>query len=101
MEPREEISVALDGEFVISLPANATGGYLWSIIDVSPGDVVSPVDWVFQTRETQPGAGTLQVFRFVASRPGRATIRFQYARPWEENSEPKLSANYVVVVPEG
>ena len=74
-----------DGDLVIALAGNPTTGYEWSCeVD---GDCVSGGDYEYlqdAAAEDMVGVGGVFTFRFTPTKAGTATLRFDYARSWED-----------------
>jgi inhibitor of cysteine peptidase len=66
----------------LALPENPTTGYRWRIIaDGAP--VLRPQADDFAPGRAVPGAGGTRHWAWQAAQPGEATLRLDYARPWE------------------
>jgi inhibitor of cysteine peptidase len=70
---------------VIELPENITTGFSWRIDrDASEGlDLLAITDGGHKRGENRPGASGTHRWTLRALNPGRATIQFDYRRPWE------------------
>jgi inhibitor of cysteine peptidase len=70
---------------VIELPENITTGFSWRIDrDASQGlDLLAITDGGHKRGESRPGAPGTHRWTLRALNPGRATIQFDYQRPWE------------------
>ena len=97
-EPKP-ITVAVGGEFKITLQYNASTGYQWQF--------VNPPDEKFLkllTTEYKPaasklvGAGGDEVWTFKATGEGKTRLELGYVRPWEKGKAPAQSTNFVIVV---
>lgn len=79
------IRLAPGGSRAIELPENPSTGYTWRIDrDASEGlDRVAIRDDGHKRGANMPGAPGTHRWTIRAVKPGRATIRFDYQRPWE------------------
>lgn len=85
----------------IALMANASTGYQWQVVsDGAPalarttGPATPPP---MDTQPPMPGAPSIARWWFRAERPGEATVRLEYSRPWEK-APPVEVAEYRVLV---
>jgi predicted secreted protein len=81
-DSHEDVSVAVGEEFQISLEANPSTGYSWSLAEPLPS-------WLKQTAKTSvaanpglPGGGGTEYWTFRATASGNTTLTFQYMRSW-------------------
>jgi inhibitor of cysteine peptidase len=72
----------------IALTSNASTGYQWELIaDGAPvltrttGPATPPP---MDTQPPMPGASSIARWWFRAEKPGQATVRLEYRRPWEK-----------------
>jgi inhibitor of cysteine peptidase len=84
--------------FTVTLKANPTTGYQWSVIDFNK-TLFTLAGKAYQKPKTNLiGAGGNMVFTFQLNKgqvyPKKATMSFSYARPWES----KVKANNQQVV---
>lgn len=82
--------------FTISLAANPTTGYQWSVIGFDK-EILSVTSSVYQRPNTHLiGAGGAMLFTFSLNKgktyPKTMNILFQYARPWEKNKAGMLQS---------
>jgi predicted secreted protein len=93
-EDNPTLSTKVGEEFEIRLRSKMTSGFAWqALYDSQTFD--------FLGRETvnvsdRPGASADEVLRFRAKLPGRHTVTFALARPWEKGARDSLV--YTVVV---
>jgi inhibitor of cysteine peptidase len=76
--------------FVVSLPANPTTGYQWSIVEFDKNLLTLSASH-FETNKTDRiGAGGDMIFTFLLlpnkNYPKHTEIKFKYARSWEQNT---------------
>jgi len=97
------ISVPLGKSVKISLEGNPTTGYLWKT-DKITGEALRQVGEPAYVQKKPPGGrqtvggGGTFAFTFLAVKPGKATVRLAYARPWEKNKPPIRSFTATVNV---
>ncbi len=79
----EEVGVPVGQEFTIDLASNPSTGYSWVLAGSLP-------DWLQQVDKTYvadnpglPGGGGTEHWTFRATKPGSATLTFQYKRRGE------------------
>jgi inhibitor of cysteine peptidase len=83
------LELAVTQELRVRLPANPSTGYAWSFT-LEPAGILAPLGEPAFSPDSPgvPGAGGVETFRFLAVRDGRATLRFDYTRPWEGDVPP-------------
>ena len=85
------VTVDVGEEVLVTLPANRTTGFRWLVRDSAlpalrlEGDAEYLQD---STRARLTGVPGVETFRFTAVEPGRASLRLDYARPWETSVAP-------------
>ena len=87
--------------FTVSLEANHTTGYSWSLDGKEDSKVVRKVsnDYVSDTHlPGMVGYGGTENWEFRAERPGRTVLHFVYRRPWEKDGVPGQERSIKVVV---
>lgn len=72
----------------VLLRSNPTTGYVWTRGAAAPDGLVLIDSTFTPPAGTAVGAPGQQQFRFLASQPGRATLRLVYVRPWETGVQP-------------
>ncbi len=96
-----EVELVPGQRLVVSLAANPTTGYQWSLVDAAAG-VLTPVgEHVYAQDAAAPGmvgVGGTDVWTFVAARPGRSMLRLTYARSFEPGEPPAETFEVPVVV---
>ena len=83
-ENAQTVPVARGTILVIRLQGNITTGYSWGVTSVSGQSLIQlgKVDYVSDPGMGVGRGGTFTV-RFQAAESGAATIKMEYARPWE------------------
>ncbi len=86
----------------IALRANPSTGYGWDLVsDGAPalarttGPATPPP---MDTQPPMPGAPGIARWWFRAERPGAATVRLEYRRPWQKDVPPVEVAEYRITV---
>jgi len=85
------VTVAAGEEVLLTLPANRATGYRWTVRHSAEpvlrveGEAEYAQD---STRHRLTGVPGAETFRFTAVEPGQATLRLEYARPWEPGVRP-------------
>ncbi len=83
------VSVKQSG-FVVSLPANPTTGYQWSLVGFDKNILTLSSSHFEKPKTDLIGAGGQMSFTFLLkpskNYPDNTKIKFMYARPWEKNS---------------
>lgn len=76
--------------FVVSLPANPTTGYQWSVVEFDKNLLTLSSSHFENTKTDRIGAGGQMHFIFLLkpskNYPNNTEIKLNYARPWEKNS---------------
>jgi inhibitor of cysteine peptidase len=97
-EPKP-IKVTVGQEFKVSLPSNATTGYRWQFVKTPDEKALKLLREDYEHPESNlVGAGGKQTWTFRALAYGKTTLELGYVRPWETNSPPAQSTNFVVYV---
>ena len=99
----QEVEVAVDGSFTVTLCSNPTTGFLWSeSAQISDQTVVQQTGHKFEAPETtEPpieGAPGKEVWTFKALKKGETTISMEYSRPWEGGEKAAWTFILTVVV---
>jgi len=72
---------------LVRLAANRTTGYRWRPSSTPNGHLSTPrkpEDYLPDpTLPGIAGAGGVEIWKLLARRPGKVTLRFDYRRPWE------------------
>ncbi len=92
----DDISINVNKDqanFVVTLPANPTTGYQWSVVSFDK-DLLTLQGSKYQSPQTKLiGAGGQMVFTFALNKgktyPDKTNMQFNYARSWEPNSGSK------------
>jgi len=85
----------------ISLPANATTGYAWTVTEIN-GSSLEQIGDIQYTPERAPegmvGTGGTALAKFRAINAGQTTIALAYARPWEKGVPPIRTFKLTIMV---
>lgn len=82
----DNITVAADDEFTISLQSIATAGYLWKVESLPSAIQLLGTENEKPGGAAKPGDPTNQIFRFRAHKTGEHKIKFALGRPWENKT---------------
>ncbi len=97
----KKLSVKLDQVLVVTLPGNVTTGYSWEIADLD-GDALRQLGEIAYQQKSAPpgmvGVGGNFVCRLQAVKPGKATVKLVYKRPWEKQAPPEKTFTVEVTV---
>ncbi len=97
-EPKP-IKVTVGQEFKITVPSNPTTGYRWQFAKAPDEKTLKLLREDYEhPKSNLAGAGGKQVWTFKALAYGKTTLELNYIRPWETNSPPAESTNFVVYV---
>jgi inhibitor of cysteine peptidase len=105
-----KITLAEDGKTIkavtgkkmeISLKGNPTTGFEWRMAELKSEVVKADGKGEYVPDKNNPprvGSGGTFVFKFIAAKPGKVTLKFEYLRPWEKDKAPpqKFSVNLIV-----
>jgi predicted secreted protein len=83
----QQIELAKNDEFEISLPETRTAGYHWRVKN-NGGPVCNLLDETAQADPSHKGGSGTHHWRFQAASPGRSEIELHYLRSWEQTVEP-------------
>ena len=101
VEAGNHITVALDQTFTIAIPGNITTGFVWrQVKDNANQSIVSTVGEDYRTPPSKVptcGAPGTHYFTFHADEAGECDLRFEFLRPWEEDSEPQMETYHITV----
>lgn len=80
----DEIVASVGETFIIELEGNPTTGYGWQ--PQVDNDMLRLIDQQYQPAGSSIGGGGKEVFSFEPVKSGRASISFEYKRPWETDA---------------
>ena len=100
-EDGKTIKAATGKKMEISLKGNPTTGFEWRMAELKSEVVKTDGKGEYVPDKNNPprvGSGGTFVFKFIAAKPGKATLKFEYLRPWEKDKAPaqKFSVNLIV-----
>jgi inhibitor of cysteine peptidase len=81
------IKLSVGERLVVRLTENRTTGFSWEF--ESNGAPVCELAQSTDSSGERVGEGGVHSWQFLAKRPGDATIKLQYHRPWEEKTPPE------------
>ncbi len=94
------IEIRAGARFTVALRANPSTGYGWEVVETGAPVVRQVGDPTFVEDNREAGAGGTITFAFRAERPGTASLKLAYARPWEKDKEPADTFAITVAVTE-
>jgi predicted secreted protein len=97
-EDDTDITVLLEHEFIVELPATPSTGYAWTAVS-------NPAVQQMTTEQiqggTQPGAQGTQRITFRSQAVGTTTLVLNYARSFEPSVPPAKTQSFTVIVKDG
>lgn len=84
---QESIEASVGDEFTIRLFANPSSGYLWSVTGFSDDGPILLKENRMAPRnknDERVGGSELEDWILRAQKPGTVTLRYSWARPWED-----------------
>ncbi|MBI3743259.1 MAG: protease inhibitor I42 family protein [Chloroflexi bacterium] len=95
----DPITLAVGQRARITLSSNRTTGYQWGLNQAIDEKVVKVVNNEYIAPSTPiPGRGGSELWTFVATRIGQATIAMKYFRPFEATATPAKQISLTIVV---
>ena len=85
----------------VSLPANPTTGYSWSVACTPAGVLKQVGESRFETSghcQGMVGVGGRQLWKFRAVSPGQTRLTFSYSRPWEHDVAPARLIQWPITI---
>jgi len=101
MVPEREtgaIAVEPGRKMTVRLETRRSAGYRWAL--ASSGDALEQLGEPFYAEERIPGGDGAEYWSFLARRPGKQDLHFEYRRPWEKEKPPARTATYTINVGE-
>ena len=84
----QEVEVSLKEEIEISLDANPTTGYTWSISEIDTNFTKQISEVQYKANSNLIGSPGKQTFRFQTIASGKTALKLIYHRPWEKEVIP-------------
>jgi inhibitor of cysteine peptidase len=98
-KPVKVLRIPAGQTFTISLPANPTTGYRWTLAKEPDTRILTKAGHEYEPEKPgRVGSGGREKWKFKASGTGRATISMQYVRSWEIGQPPADTASFEVIV---
>jgi inhibitor of cysteine peptidase len=97
----KRLVVAREDLLTVTLPANPSTGYCWTVSSVPAGllrEIGKPAFEPRGHRAGMVGVGGWQRWRFRAATPGQALLAFSYSRPWEHGVAPARLIRWPVTI---
>ena len=95
------IDAVVGQSFVIALDSNPTTGFSWRLASSLPRMLKLQGKRYIPDEPQLIGSGGTEEWTFKAVRSGRATIVFEYVRPWDNKSPPEKKQVFYIVVKKG
>jgi Predicted secreted protein len=93
-----EIAVQVGRSINVRLPSNRSTGYQWVQTEPMRGILRDASPTHEQATPDVPGSGGTDVFPFVAARPGKQILQFEYRRAWTGDTPSDQKVKYIIVV---
>lgn len=95
-----EIEITFPGSLVVSLCSNPTTGFEWEEVKISDGSVIYQTERNYVSPEASGlvGASGKDVWSFNSGSSGKATLLFEYSRPWEGGEQNEWTCELSVIV---
>jgi len=84
----QEFEISLDTEIVLSLNANPSTGYNWTISQIDTSILKQVGEAEYKSKSKKIGAPGIQIFHFRSISPGKTSLLLIYHRPWEKEIAP-------------
>lgn len=87
----QTLTVKVGREIIVSLAGNITTGYSWNLAGIDGKAVVLDGEVKYQENKHPDGmTGVPGMFhaKFKTLKPGKATVKLEYRRPWEKDAKP-------------
>ncbi len=84
----KSLQLIVGGTVTVSLSAQLGTGYGWAVGSQEGKALTLIREETLHAAEIPAGGAERQRFIYKASRPGRAAVTLQYARPWEKDTPP-------------
>lgn len=95
----QQMQARVGDKISLELTANPTTGYQWQRVESRQEDLVRFVSRDFTAAAPgRLGSGGMETWQFMALKPGRAYIEFEYVRPWEGETLPAQRKTIIVEI---
>lgn len=95
------IEARLGDEITINLESNRTTGYQWRFSKPFDKNILLLVGTKYIVGESKlVGAGGKEEWVFKAIKSGKATLYFEYAYPWEKDTQPAKKEAFFIEIKE-
>jgi len=95
---QEGIEAKVGRDFVIALESNPSTGYSWRLAKPLPRMLKLQSKRYIADKPQLIGSGGTEEWTLKSVRSGKATIMFEYVRPWEKKSPPERRRSFSIVV---
>ncbi|WP_212191439.1 protease inhibitor I42 family protein [Carboxylicivirga sediminis] len=87
---RVDYDIEVGELFQVELNANRTTGYSWKWMNSESISIVDSIDLSYKPDTSAlVGSGGAEIWIFKGMKPGIDSLKFEYSRPWEQNSVSK------------
>jgi len=98
-DPSKTIETDTCTDIAITLESNKTTGYGWDLSEPVDENKIKFISCEYVPDNTGlVGSGGKEIWVFRGVCPGKATISFKYARPWEKDDPGAKKAVFTVIV---
>ncbi len=95
----EPITVKINECITIELESQLSTGYRWRFATKEDPGVLINSDYKVQTSGEQTVGGIdKEIFTFKAVKAGKATVIFDYVRPFDKNPEPVKTKEFIITI---
>lgn len=93
------ITLSRGDTLILLLASNRSTGYAWKVVRDDPAYLKPLGAPAYKRPPGSPvGGGGYQLFRFIAEKPGTASLTLKYSRPWEQDVPPAKTYQLTVNV---
>ena len=82
----DKVEAKVGEEFVIRLYSNTSTGFSWRLVEPLDEMVKLESHKYLPPKVQKFGVGGTEEWTFKAARSGKATVKLEYLRPWDESS---------------
>jgi inhibitor of cysteine peptidase len=95
----QQIEIASNGVFTVTLESNQTTGYSWELKEIGDTSILQKTSNEYIAPDTNlVGAGGQEVWTFKALKAGETTLTMEYSQPWEGGDKANKTFSITVIV---
>jgi inhibitor of cysteine peptidase len=95
----QQIEIASNGVFTVTLESNQTTGYSWELKEIGDTSILQKTSNEYIAPDTNlVGAGGQEVWTFKALKAGETTLTMEYSQPWERGDKANKTFSITVIV---